>query len=98
MAGPELLVLAILGGMEQEAASERPPVRLPTFDHIAVRLLLGAVAAAVAVAAVVFAWRGFTWLMALSSGAGVGLLVFLTGRAVRVLRFAYLRPPFERED
>ena len=47
---------------------------------------------------IVMLWREFSWLMALSSGAGVAVLVYFSGRAIRVLRFEYLRPPFEREE
>lgn len=75
-----------------------PIIRPPTFDRTAFRLLVAAIAAGGLTIAIVMLWREFSWLMALSSGAGVAVLVFFSGRAIRVLRFEYLRPPFERED
>lgn len=74
------------------------PVRPPAFDRTAVRLLAAAVVVGVLTILIVMLWREFSWLMALSSGAGVAVLVYLSGRAIRVLRFEYLRPPFEREE
>ena len=75
-----------------------PPIRPPTFDRTAFRLLVSAVVVGGLTILIVMFWREFSWLMALSSGAGVAVLIFFSGRAVRVLRFEYLRPPFERED
>lgn len=73
-------------------------VRPPTFDRTAVRLLSAAIVVGGLTIGIVMLWRDFSWLMALSSGAGVAVLIFFSGRAIRVLRFEYLRPPFERED
>ncbi len=75
-----------------------PAIRPPTFDRTAFRLLAAAVVVGGLTIPIVMLWREFSWLMALSSGAGVAVLIFFSGRAVRVLRFEYLRPPFERED
>lgn len=75
-----------------------PSIRPPTFDRTAFRLLVAAVVVGGLTIAIVMLWREFSWLMALSSGAGVAVLTFFSGRAVRILRFEYLRPPFERED
>lgn len=73
-------------------------IRPPAFDRTAVRLLAAAVVVGALTILVVMLWREFSWLMALSSGAGVAVLVYFSGRAIRVLRFEYLRPPFEREE
>ncbi len=73
-------------------------VRPPTFDRTAVRLLAAAIVVGGLTIGIVMLWRDFSWLMALSSGAGVAVLIFFSARAIRVLRFEYLRPPFERED
>lgn len=75
-----------------------PIIRPPTFDRTAFRLLVTAILAGALTIAVVMLWRDFSWLMGLSSGAGVAVLLFFSGRAIRVLRFEYRRPPFERED
>jgi len=81
------------------ADATRPaPVRPPGFDRISVRLLAAAVAAGALTIPIVMFWREFSWLMALSSGAGVTALIFFSGRAIRILRFEWTRPPFERED
>ncbi len=81
-----------------ESDAELPRIRPPTFDRIAVRLLVVALVAGVLTAPILILWRDFSWLMALSSAAGVALLIFFSGRAVRILRFEWRRPPFERED
>ena len=73
-------------------------VRPPAFDRTAGRLLAAAVVVGALTILIVMLWREFSWLMALSSGAGVAVLVYFSGRAIRVLRFEYLRPPFEREE
>ena len=78
--------------------AEPPPIRPPTFDRIAIRLLVVALVAGALTAPVLILWRDFSWLMALPCAAGVALLVFFSGRAVRVLNFEWRRPPFERED
>ncbi len=78
--------------------AESAPLRPPTFDRIAVRLLVVALVAGVLTAPILILWRDFSWLMALSSAGGVALLIFFSGRAVRILRFEWRRPPFERED
>ncbi len=78
--------------------SSAAPVRPPAFDRTARRLLAAAFAVGLLAIPVLMFWRGFTWLMALSSGGGLAVLIFFSGRAVRVLRFEYLRPPFEREE
>ena len=75
-----------------------PIIRPPTFDRTAFRLLAAAIVLGGLTTVIVMLWRDFSWLMALSSGAGVAVLIFFSGRAIRVLRFEYVRPPFERED
>ncbi len=75
-----------------------PIIRPPTFDRTAFRLLAAAIVVGGLTIVIVMLWRDFSWLMALSSGAGVAVLIFFSGRAIRVLRFEYVRPPFERED
>ena len=84
--------------MPDAADAESPRIRPPTFDRIAIRLLVVALAAGALTAPVLILWRDFSWLMALPCAAGVALLVFFSGRAVRILRFEWRRPPFERED
>ena len=77
---------------------ESPLTPPGAFDRIALRLLAAALVAGVLTFLIVVLWRDFTWLMALSSGAGVSVLIFFSGRAVRLLNFAWRRPPFEREE
>ncbi|MXZ37396.1 MAG: hypothetical protein F4Z19_03905 [Holophagales bacterium] len=84
--------------MPENTDDGSPIIRPPTFDRTAFRLLLVAVVVGGLTIAIVMLWREFSWLMALSSGAGVAVLIFFSGRAIRVLRFEYLRPPFEREE
>lgn len=84
--------------MHDEPDAESSLVRPPTFDRIALRLLVVAVVAGALTIPIVMLWRGFSWLMALSSAGGVAVLIFLCGRAVRVLNFEWRRPPFEREE
>lgn len=89
---------------DREAESSRSSgvessrLRPPTFDRTAARLLAAALIAGALTLPVVMFWRGFSWLMALPSAAGVAVLIFLCGRAVRVLNFEWRRPPFEREE
>ena len=73
-------------------------IRPPTFDRTAFRLLAAAIVVGGLTIPIVMLWREFSWLMAVSSGAGIAVLIFFSDRAVRVLRFEYVRPPFERED
>jgi hypothetical protein len=40
--------------------------------------IVAAIGAGFVTIAVVVLWRGFTWMMALFSGGGVGVLVFMT--------------------
>ena len=84
--------------MHDEPAADRPPVRPPGFDRITLRLLVAALVGGALTLPIVMLWRDFSWLMALSSGAGIAFLIFFSGRAVRVLNFEWRRPPFERED
>lgn len=84
--------------MPENPDDASPAIRPSTFDRTAFRLLVAAVVVGGLTIAIVMLWREFSWLMALSSGAGVAVLIFFSGRAIRVLRFEYLRPPFERED
>ncbi len=84
--------------MRENADGASPIVRPPTFDRTAFRLLAAAIVVGALTIPIVMLWREFSWLMALSSGAGLAALVFCGGRAIRVLRFEYLRPPFEREE
>ncbi len=102
------LLPAILPGMREDPEAESlaagspaeagsSSLRPPTFDRTAVRLLVAALIAGVLTLPVVMLWRGFSWLMALPSAAGIAVLIFLCGRAVRVLNFEWRRPPFERE-
>ena len=84
--------------MPETSDDASPPIRPPTFDRTAFRLLAAAIVVGGLTIAIVMLWREFSWLMALSSGAGVAVLIFFSGRAIRVLRFEYLRPPFEREE
>ncbi len=82
------------GSPEAGSSSLRPP----TFDRTAVRLLVAALIAGALTLPIVMLWRGFSWLMALPSAAGIAVLIFLCGRAVRVLNFEWRRPPFERKE
>ena len=84
--------------MHEEPDADLPLVRPPAFDRIALRLLVVALVSGAVTIPLVMLWRGFSWLMALSSAGGVAVLVFLCGRAVRVLNFEWRRPPFEREE
>ena len=84
--------------MHDEPDADPPVVRPPGFDRITFRLLVVALVAGVLTAPIVMLWRDFSWLMALSSAAGIAFLIFFSGRAVRVLNFEWRRPPFERED
>lgn len=84
--------------MPETPDSDPPPMRPPTFDQIAFRLLVAALVVGALTVAIVVLWRDFTWLMALSSGAGISVLIFFSGRAVRLLNFEWRRPPFEREE
>lgn len=84
--------------MPETPDSDPPPMRPPTFDRIAFRLLVTALVVGALTVAIVVVWRDFTWLMALSSGAGISVLIFFSGRAVRLLNFEWRRPPFEREE
>ena len=84
--------------MPENPDDAAPLIRPPTFDRTAIRLLVAAFVVGGLTVAIVMLWREFSWLMALSSGAGVAVLIFFSGRAIRVLRFEYLRPPFEREE
>lgn len=84
--------------MQDVPDAESSAIRPPTFDRIAVRLLVTALVAGALAIPVLMLWRDFSWLMALSSAAGIAFLVFFSGRAVRVLNFEWRRPPFEREE
>ncbi|MCY3927469.1 MAG: hypothetical protein OXG81_04265 [Acidobacteria bacterium] len=84
--------------MHDKPDADSPLVRPPVFDRIAVRLLVTAVVAGALTVPIVMLWRDFSWLMALSSAAGIAFLIFFSGRAVRVLNFEWRRPPFEREE
>lgn len=84
--------------MHDEPDADSPLVRPPVFDRIAVRLLVTALVVGALTVPIVMLWRGFSWLMALSSAAGITFLIFFSGRAVRVLNFEWRRPPFEREE
>lgn len=84
--------------MHDEPDADSPLVRPPVFDRIAVRLLVTALVVGALTVPIVMLWRGFSWLMALSSAAGIAFLIFFSGRAVRVLNFEWRRPPFEREE
>ncbi len=84
--------------MHDEPAADPPLIRPPAFDRITLRLLVAALVAGALTVPIVMSWRDFSWLMALSSAAGIALLIFFSGRAARVLNFEWRRPPFERED
>ena len=79
-----------------EASVSLVPPRV--FDQVSLRLIAAALAVGVLLVPVLIFWRGFSWLMALASAAGIALLIGLSGRAARVLNFEWRRPPFERED
>ena len=84
--------------MHDEPDADSPLVRPPLFDRIGVRLLVTALVVGALTVPIVMLWRDFSWLMALSSAAGIAFLIFFSGRAVRVLNFEWRRPPFEREE
>ncbi len=84
--------------MHDEPDAAPPVIRPPGLDRITIRLAVAALVAGALTAPVVMLWRDFSLLMALSSAAGIAFLIFFSGRAVRVLNFAWRRPPFEREE
>ena len=84
--------------MRDEPDADPTVIRPPGFDRITLRLLVAALVAGTLTVPIVMLWRDFSWLMALSSAAGIAFLIFFSGRAVRVLNFEWRRPPFEREE
>ncbi len=91
-------VAVILPAVDEGRNKEPPIAPPPVFDRSTFRLLVAALAVGALAIPVLMSWRGFSWLMALSSAAGIATLIFFAGRAARRLSFEWRRPPFAREE